>query len=840
MYATVFNSPGNADPPPITLNGATNDILNVNAGNYSTVVTTVTMGGNTVVNNFATITGGNNAISINNTFPANTATVNNATGAFLVTTLNRAIMHQSNGAGLIFNNAGTSDALQFGGTIAVPNIINNSGTLQRGGSFLGTTINLLSGSYSITINNSGTITGDATRTISTPLGSTGPITATINNSGTIVGEVSNLSLDTTIIYIFNAAAGSQLNGNYIGTAGVANQFNVGADGGSVSLGGNITNIRLDSINSGTLNTNGFNITGFDTFNVANGATLNQTGGIISGTTFNTSGAVNASSGTFGPVTTINVNDGGVFTTSGTAILNSTSLNINSGGTFNLGTNITANTTNNGTLALPITGTITTYNITGNYVQTTNGTFSPSIVSATNYSRIAVTGSTSIQGGTIRVNLPNGFNTFRTINPGDTFDVITSTGPLSYNLNTIITPVFFSLVPEALALNIVRLRATANSFRFFNTIPSLDSIAAALDQIGSNPPSPGLQELINALLASPNHDAFESALAQLSPNVHQAVIIPGLMIQQVLLDKIATRLDALRAASDFGKTGYIAGDLAGSCSSMGPIFYNNILTQQPVDSFPGYVANSYGIGFAGDMPISPYVKLGAGVGVSYTVVQPNGIMSDFGNSVKVSTVQPLIYGTFEYSPYFLDALFSWGYNSYNSERNIIFLQQRATSNFNGMQFSTQFRTGMVIPTCWFDLTLPLVSYQFAKLKQGPHSEVGGGATNLAIQGQKTEASQFFLGAKIAVVNQPQGFYYEIHGGGLLATQANRNLFVTASFVQGGPTWTLLSAIPSREGLNIGASFSLLFRENILFTAGYDYVSWDSLKAHAPWARLRWLF
>lgn len=666
---TLLVDPGviltsNANVTTVSMDGRTTTtnngtMTNGNVGNVFTIISTTNF-----LNDFSTITNNGNINQTGSGFAIRTdqAIINNTTYApFHIT--NNGIIQSI----FLFNN--------LADRINNPYIINNTatGTIQPGGA-VGTvlfgTSAFTSNSLNVTLNNDGTINGD----IFTQLGTPGPLTATISNSATgiINGNVNNQG-NGDVIYIFNASAQSHLNGDFIGTGGNQNQYNANGGSGTVTLFGNINTINFVNVNSGTFNSNGFNITGFDTYTVANGATVNQAAGTTNGTTLNDSGTYNYSGGvltltnnnvlsggqenisggtltattsnvagqltiTNGTLnsTNININNGGILTNSGTGIITSTTTNVNNGGTFTINSpstttitnlninagglfnqngNITANITNSGLHRIATTGVITIRNVTGNYVQTPNGTFSPDIISTTNYGRLAVTGTTNIQGGTILINLPNGI---QNIKSGDTFDVITSGGPLTYNLNTLIIPSNFTVVTSALSANIVRLLFNTN-FRFQNTIPSLQPLAIALDQISANPPNQALANLINEIFFLPNQAAFESALAQLEPNVYQAAIIPNLTAQMVLLDKIAHRLDTIRAANTYGRSGYMAGDLAGTCSSIGPIFYSNTLSQEPVDSFPGYTANNYGLGIVADAPVDENIKVGVGVGLAYTIV-----------------------------------------------------------------------------------------------------------------------------------------------------------------------------------------------------------------------------
>lgn len=771
-------------------------------------------------------------------------------------------------------------------------IINNNGVAAAPAILVGNFG--FSTSKNILITNNGTIsaTGGGAPNAIEAVGA-GVTTITINNNNTI--QTANILNDaifnnSNFTMIVNAGNNSQINGNFANNNAVnADQFNVNAGvGGAVTLNGNIRNINTINVNSGTLNINNFSITNFATFTIAAGATtnfpglnitgaagstlttngtLNVTGGTLNSdnTAVGSGGVVNLSGGTFTTVnmtdsgtfnqtggtltaTTFTVTNGGRLTTGPVGTSTFTNLNINAGGTYTQNNNITVNNlltnagtytqsgnvlvgsvSNTGTHFVPTTGVVTTRSIAGNY--TTSGTFSPSIVSTTNFGQITAT--TANVSGNINVILPNGTTN---LHAGDTFNVIVtpSGAALTYNPNTVITPFIFRLVPSALALGIVEL--IVGPFSSFNTNPLLACIASSIDQISLNPPNASLNTLVQTLFSVPNLAVLESDLEQLLPSVDQGLLINTVTLDQLLLDKVTDRLDLMRAGVDLVDRGYAAGDISGGYGSYGPLFYAGTIQQDDIGFQRGYTATTAGAAIVADTAVRCYGRLGIGISASNTVIKPGFGSVNFGNTISFYSVQPLIYGSLDYCGLFVDAFAGIAYNQYRTMRNIPFLNETATGKFYGVQTNGQARFGAIIAISTLQVT-PIASVRYAHLRQQAYVETGAPIADLSISGTKETLVQGAYGLKLMDVSDPD-FFPELHAY-YISDIKRPNLQVIAQFAAGGPVCTDTGLFPARNGVDIGGSLSFLY-EGMLLTFEGDVELRKKFTGYSGWIRVRWLF
>ncbi len=263
----------------------------------------------------------------------------------------------------------------------------------------------------------GTVTNNAGGVISGTAGSAVAITggrSTLVNSGTINGSVTL--------------------GNP--TAGPATFINSGVINGSVTLGNSVNTAQLftGSKISGDLNL-GSNAGSNLILDGPGVATVSQA---VTGTITNAGSLTKQGSGTWtidkalnAPVATNVI--AGVLNVDGQ--LNSPVVNVQAGGTLK-GTGVIG----------PIGGTVTnagnlspghspgTLTISGNYTQTSTGTYNVLIVSASEFSRLIVGGHATLDG-TLRLTLASGF----VPRVGSQFSILTATGGISGTFRTVIGP-----------------------------------------------------------------------------------------------------------------------------------------------------------------------------------------------------------------------------------------------------------------------------------------------------------------------------------------------------------------------------------------------------------------
>lgn len=390
-----------------------------------------------------------------------------------------------------------------------------------------------------------------------------------------------------------------------------------------------------------------------------------------------------------------------------------------------------------------------------------------------------------------------------------------------------------------------------SFRIEAANPMFLEITQVVDRSRGSTGNPTFTPFVNIINQAITNNRTENISAELCPNVYEALAFPSVKLEEVVLDKISSRLDMLRAGVDNFKTGYMAGDIAGGCLSYGPFFFGNGIRQETApDGFAGFDSTSTGLGWVGDKTFSLSCggtgRMGAGVAASYLITTPRGIFTGLDNSIKAWSIQPLLYGSFEYDRTFVDGILGVGYNRYTSIRNLPSFGAAATGKFNGYQIAGKARVGYVMPLvvlhrmpiATIDLT-PLAALQYVRLTQQQYQETGAGLANLQVIGQHSTNYQFSFGGKLAAVNEPRGFYTEIHAM-MLVDYKRSPLNVTAQFVSFGPAFNVPGITTSRTGVNVGASSTLSFAGGFLFTAGLDYEGRKHFNAYTGWARVRWLF
>lgn len=883
-YAVNYVNPPDACPavgrtlvggPPDTLTN--NAVFQATAANANTLIAE----GRTSIDNFNRIVGTvdqtvshRSAIVTNTNFPNDFVTINNNLGASIETNVNDdqiwAIMTTNtpavaNYSAFRITNSGTINGIRTLGSALQPHVFDNFGTITAN-PLVATRQAIIFGSaatnpcnFTATINNNAgatIIANGASPAINTPLGVTGTALVTINNNGTITNAVANGSADPNFIYILNAGNGSILNGGanggFSGTATVENQFNVVTGvGGSFTLSTAVTDIFHIDVQSGTLNDGaGGDITQFTTFRIRSGATVNETvgnitstiagntftvdsggtltrsGGNLSVATFTNNGTTSTSGGNFTATTLTN---NGTFTATGGTL---TATTFNNPGFFTQGINVTANLNNTGTHYLPTSGALTIRNLTGNYA-TSGNTFMPEIISTTNYSRLNIVGGSASVTGLIQVSLPSGFGG---IHPGDFFDVLTTApGTLTYDPNTTVMPIFFSVDPSVLPAGIVRLRA---GFASTNSNPLLACVANALDVIGTNPPNANLNSLIQAVFNLPSIAAFESALESLLPSVDQGLIVHTISLDQLILDHISNRLDQIRLGVDMVEKGYSAGDIGGGQGSYGPIFFAGTAKQSNVDGLRGYQATTAGAALVADTSIRCYGKLGIGIAAANTVIKPGqGTNVNFGNSISFYSIEPLIYGSLDYCGLFFDAFAGVAYNNYRTIRNMPFINQTANGKFYGVQTNGQARVGAIIPISTLQFT-PIAGFRYARLRQHAYAETGSPLANLTISGNRVTGTQGFYGIKIIEVSDPD-VYPELHA--YYVNDIRRPILqLTSRFSAGGPACTDRGATPARAGVDVGGSLSFLMGFGMLLTFDADVALRKKFTGYSGWIRVRWLF
>lgn len=756
-----------------------------------------------------------------------------------------------NSIGTTLTNSGTMN-LNAGGTITAATLINNNNFNYNGGTL---TINNLNNVGLFNLNTAFNFNG---------AGFTNTGTFNINTGGALNGGASTYNNQGTF-NIFNGG---------IFTAGVYNNFaTTNAMSGSTLIITTLNNAANANFQlASNLAINGGNFTNNGTFNILNGGTLTalaastlvnagtmnlNSGGTLNATTLTNTGTFNS----LGSINTTTLNNNGTFnliagTLNATTINNNNLFNFNGGnpnfstlnnnGTFNLNTPFTpANQiiNNNGVFnnnSNIIVSTSKSILGPGTYVQ--NGTLTTNILNALpgGFGQLNISGIASV-GGTIAVNpLNNGSQ----INNGDTFDVLTA-GSLVDNNPAITQPPSFLFFERDRSAppNVIRLRAVRfTQNRFVITEPSIAGLAQALNSMTPGNTRGELRNAIIALQGVRDLNTFINDLTQLIPDVSGSTIMPSLVINDLLLDKIATRIDRARlrrlagytAGDVLGESGYAAGDMSDSHATYGPYFFGNYLHQDRIGIVDGYNAITGGLGVLYDYPVN---SCGSKLGASLSYAQSGVRSLNTGNQNFIYNVTGSLYGVFEYNWLYIDGLVSVGLNNYRTKRNIPFLTEQATAKFNGIQKNAMLKAGLNIPIGPRVQITPLARYQYTWLNIDQYTETGIAPT-LTVVGQQIQTANAAYGFKLMDIGDPDAFLPEIHVMFINYTK-NPNLVVTSEFTGGGPAFVAIGPQPAKTGTNVGGGITARLRRNFLITGRYDYEYRKNLQSHSAILILRYL-
>lgn len=513
------------------------------------------------------------------------------------------------------------------------------------------------------------------------------------------------------------------------------------------------------------------------------------------------------------------------------------VNVRSGGTFFLTHDIagaTGSLLNEGDLTHTASATRA---IPEDFTQEGTGTINIGITDLTHYSQLQVNGTTTLNGGTMNVQIPANAQ----INTGDVFDVINSAGGIVNNtLPTVPKASLFLGFRPVVTGNILQLVANRSGCMCINTIPPLKGIAEGVDNLREDEK---FAPLIDALTtADTSQSAFENKLEQLAPTglnrMHVAVAEGAGASDQALL-----RLDAMRmgngvalARTGYLHTGYAAGDGGEEQGSYGPMIFGNSTKQSSVLGLSGYKATTAGFGFLGDAPVAEHFRVGLGVSYGNSVVrQANGT----GSYTKIGSTQGMLYGSAHYGIAFLDAVLSAGMNNYHGKRNVVFMGPSATSRYTGFQYGAKVKTGFAIP-CYQAEISPMVGLQYMHLNTGKYTEKGADALlNQQTNAMRTSTVRASLGGRVMIKNQANTLFPEIHAF-YLRDLKNPAVIITSRFVEGGGSFQSTTIIPPKNGMNVGTSMTALLSDCFALSGGYDLEAKKSFKSHSVSLKFKFLF
>lgn len=683
-------------------------------------------------------------------------------------------------------------------------------------------------------------------------------TLQFDNNFTTNGNITNVPTITV-------NSGFNINNSITGVTNFINTGTTTVNAGAV-LGDAASNLVINSA-GGTFNVSGGQVIAKN-INNANVFTLNSgsvTGNVVSANTVNLNGGTLSGNITGNP----NVNVGGTFTTGGTIAANNltvtnigaftvdnpitaTNFIVNAGGSTTLNKALTSNVNNSGnfTLNADVTGIFnnsgtvavsTNHNITNSFVQGATGTYQVTIedVNLGDFGQIHTTGASNLSG-TVKIVLPD--NGVR-ISNGDEFDILIADAGIGIN-NAVIAPTssaLLSFVRDTTAPNTVfRIMAERISFESVSS-DETSGVAAALDAIRADSPTPGQIAVLQALDGFTTTSAVQQGLLQLAPDTNAATVLSTLYAGglDLPLERIAKKLQSMRAGVDLFKTGYAAGDLANGHGSYGPMIFGNNITLKSQNGVPGFNALTFGAGLLGDIPVFRYAKIGAAASFASTTVKDTGTSSP--SKTTIASAQGSLYASADYCLFFADGMLGFASNRYKTDRTITLIGSTATSKYSGTQINGRADVGLSLPMGRAELA-PLTTFRYSSVRQGAHTETGAtGATGatLNIASRTVTSVRTGIGLRFADVSQIEDFLPEAHVIFFYEAKSP-NLAVTSSFTDGGPSFVTNVPSPPKNSVNIGLSAAGIISPGVIVRLGYDLELKRNYTSHSASAKLLWMF
>jgi autotransporter-associated beta strand protein len=634
---------------------------------------------------------------------------------------------------------------------------------------------------------------------------------TLVSAGILQGTTSSLQgiIVNNATVAFSQAGSGTYDGSMSGTGsllvngtGIVILSGTNSYTGGTTVSGGVLQGNTDSLQGGILNNASvvFNQTGSGTYagNMSGTGSMTLQGGGILGMT--------GTSAYTGP-TTVNA---------GTLIVNgllASTVTLSNGTTLGGAGTIGGLVSNAGILAPG--NSIGTLTVTRNFTQT-GGTYQVEANAAGQSDRVNITGTATVNGGTVQVLAASGSYANST-----TYTILNATGGISGTYTGVSSN--FAFLTPSLTYDpnnvFLTLALQGNAFSGFggNTV-NQRAVGYALDQ--SYASATGDFATVVGALAGLNTQQGPYALNQISGqpyadfgtfNVANNALFMNALGQQMALARggagsgqrqalaQACDVEACDAASPFSVWGSLLGGL-GSVQGDG-----NSST---------FTYNVGGAAAGIDYRLTPSVLIG--LSAAYT----NGTqwVDSFQGKGWSNTVSVAAYASFTQSAFYVDALAGYAYSNNQLQRQISIpnLQPRTANGSTGAnQFLAQVEAGYAVPVYApaAATVTPFARFQTSSINQAAFNEWGANSLSLNVAQQTTTSVRTTLGADLAAVigNVDLGLRL-----GWLHEYANTARPVSAAFA-GAPSasFTVYGATPQRDAAVIGFQASATVAEAQIF-------------------------
>jgi len=390
----------------------------------------------------------------------------------------------------------------------------------------------------------------------------------------------------------------------------------------------------------------------------------------------------------------------------------------------------------------------------------------------------------------------------------------------------------SFTPQKTGNNLYLVSSRNNSYYAQNSGNS--SLGNTLDSL-ANTASSDMATIIGALDTS----GSASDATQLTPGVNNAINEAGYATQGQFINTIINRIgDFLTSLSGKGATGISSGDEPKQPQGVWAQAFDTYLHQGARGTSNGYNANVWGTSLGYDRAVLDSFIIGLNTGYAQDRIRSK----DNSTRTDVDSYQVGMYGNYAKGPFYLDGIFSFAYNQYDSSRRIMFnsIDRTPKSDYGGQQYSTYLEGGYTFKKNDFEIT-PLTSLQYMHLRTNSYTEKDAGDANLDVDAQDYNLLQSGLGAKVSYLFAASEYTFipEFHAKWLYEFLGEAQQ-TTSTFTGGGASFVTAGFSPAQSSYNLGLKLTLLTKQNISLSFGYDFEGKSDFYSHSGIINARYDF
>ena len=243
----------------------------------------------------------------------------------------------------------------------------------------------------------------------------------------------------------------------------------------------------------------------------------------------------------------------------------------------------------------------------------------------------------------------------------------------------------------------------------------------------------------------------------------------------------------------------------------------------------YSTGGLAIGMERHLDENTLFGFGGGYSASSTTLDSR---SDWGS---IDGGQFAVYMHRDIDSRYLTGIAAYGYNSYNTRRNIDFaaIDRTATADYNGNNYSAYLEAGRNIYGRIVNLQ-PFAALEYIGVQQNGFAEENANSIDLLVNGSTANAMRGFLGTR--VLN-----YYRTKSGRLLTLDASaawrhefldENRIIDASFAgQTGGAFAVSGINVDRDAAIVGTGLNYAVSTHCSVYANYDLLFSRNYAAHA---------